>query len=252
MAGAAAGADWTERLIERLGRLYLVIEGYRRLEHLPPEVQADLRALVGWTVSQEELEPLPGKAGHWLVLSQRVTLEDRLRVQRTWLWPADASGGDANADTPAALLLDFAAGAQPFMPGARVPAELVFYPSAYPLRAALRARQAALPAEPWTGYANLQAAAGAFAAALARYPCLERFPAPLQAVLPQRVGERWWLRDASGQGWPLEAPFETGWTLLALSGGQPLPVFGEWDGHSLRPLSAWAEGRLVPLGQDEP
>jgi len=250
VAGATAGADWTERLIEKLGRLYLIIEGYRRLERLPPAVQADLRALVGWTVSQEELEALPGAHGQWLVLSQRVTREDRLRVQRTWLWSADE-----NTYAPAALLLDFAVGAQTFanslLPGARVPAEMVFYPGAYPLRAALRTRQAALPAEPWRGYADLRAAGGAFAAALARNPWLEHFPAPLQAVLPQRVGERWWLRDAAGQGWPLATTFEEGWALLALSGGEPLPVFGEWDGRSLRPLSAWAEGRLVPLGQDE-
>ena len=28
------------------------------------------------------------------------------------------------------------------------------------------------------------------------------------------------------------------WALLALSGGQPLTVHGEWDGSSLRPLTA--------------
>ena len=168
-------------------------------------------------------------------------------MQRTWLWGAgasgragasgheDASGGAANP--PAALLLDFAAGGQPFetglLPGTQVSAELVFYPSAYPLRASLRERQPATPASLWIGYHNLEAAAGAFAAALARYPWLERFPVPLQSVLLQRVGDQWWLRDTAGLGWPLNTEFESAWELLAHSGGQPLPVFGEWDGRSL-------------------
>ena len=38
-----------------------------------------------------------------------------------------------------------------------------------------------------------------------------------------------------------------GWHLLAASGGQPLAVFGEWDGEALWPLSAMAEGRFLPL-----
>ena len=29
-----------------------------------------------------------------------------------------------------------------------------------------------------------------------------------------------------------------GWALLALSGGQPLSLMGEWNGETLRPLAA--------------
>ena len=35
--------------------------------------------------------------------------------------------------------------------------------------------------------------------------------------------------------------FSSGWVLLAESGGGPLTVFGEWDGETLRPLSAWTD-----------
>ena len=35
---------------------------------------------------------------------------------------------------------------------------------------------------------------------------------------------------------------------MALSGGHPLHLFGEWDGDSLTPLAAWAEGRFYHLG----
>ena len=37
---------------------------------------------------------------------------------------------------------------------------------------------------------------------------------------------------------PLQLHLSDGWALLALSGGQPLTLQGEWDGTHLRPLSA--------------
>ena len=57
----ASGEGWQDRLLERLARLHLLVEGYRRLEALPPEAAADLRAAVGWTVPQEEV--LAGDGG---------------------------------------------------------------------------------------------------------------------------------------------------------------------------------------------
>jgi hypothetical protein len=39
----------------------------------------------------------------------------------------------------------------------------------------------------------------------------------------------------------------SGWKLLALSGGYPITIFGEWNGRSLLPISAWADGRHVEL-----
>ena len=55
MAGIPASGDgWQERLLERLARLALVLEGYRRIDTLSPETQADLRTLIGWTQPQDE------------------------------------------------------------------------------------------------------------------------------------------------------------------------------------------------------
>src|SRR5262249_44174461 len=51
----ASGEGWQARLLERLGKLYLLIEGFKRVNELPPSTQADVRALIGWTQSQEEL-----------------------------------------------------------------------------------------------------------------------------------------------------------------------------------------------------
>jgi hypothetical protein len=243
-AAAASGPGWPERMAEHLGRLHLLLEGHRRLEHLPPATQADVRALLGYTLSQEALLAEPGQCDVWAVLGQRVEVEDQLRAQRTWLW--------GRAAGQAALVLSFAAPGQSLdaalVPGTEVEAEVVFYPSAYPQRALVKAAAAARPLPSLPGYSSLAQAAAAFAQAVACLPWLARIAAPLQAVTPLRLDGGWWVRDSAGQGWPMARQFTAAWELLALSGGAALPVFGEWDGEAYLPLSAWAGGRLVRLG----
>jgi hypothetical protein len=241
---AATGPGWPGRMTEHLGRLHLLLEGQRRLSQLPTETQADLRAQVGYTVSQEALLAQSGQRDVWAVLGQRVEAEDQLRVQRTWLW--------GRAAGQAALVLSFAAAGQSLdaslVLGTELDAELVFYPSACPLRALVKPLGAAQPLPSLPGYNSLSDAAAVYAQALARQPWLARIAAPLQSVTPLRLDGAWWMRDAAGQGWPLAPHFAAPWELLALSGGAPLPVFGEWDGEVFLPLSAWAGGRLVRLG----
>ena len=241
----ASGEGWEGRLLEQLGRLYLLIEGFKRIAELTEATQADIRALIGWTQSQEELLRLEGTRDRWLVLGQRVEEEDRLRVQRVWLW-GERSGR-------AALILHFAHGQQPldasFVTGSAPEAELVFFPGAYPLRAVVKQRHGApAPPERISGYAKIIDAHEAFTSAMAANPWLEIFPMPLLNVTPLRRGDAWFVRDAEGRALKVAPRFEFGWTMLALSGGREINVFGEWDGDHLLPLSAFCENRFMKFG----
>jgi SWIM zinc finger len=246
MAGVpASGEGWEGRLLERLSRLYLLIEGFKRIAELPEAMQADIRALIGWTQNQDELLRLDGTRDRWLVLGQRVEEEDRLRVQRVWLW------GERNGR--AALVLHFAHGQQPldasFVTGAAPEAELVFFPGAYPLRAIVKQRHGPpAPPERISGYAKITDAHEAFTSAMAANPWLEKFPMPLLNVTPLRRGDAWFVRDVEGRALKLAPRFEFGWTMLALSGGRGIDVFGEWDGDHLWPLSASHENRFTKFG----
>ncbi len=243
MAGVpASGEGWEARLLERMSRFHLLIEGFKRIAELPEAMQADICALIGWTQNQEELLRLDGARDRWLVLGQRVEEEDRLRVQRVWLW-GERSG-------QAALILHFAHGQQPldasFVTGAVIEAELVFFPGAYPLRAIVKQRHGApAPPDRISGYPKIADAHGAFAGAMAANPWLEKFPAPLLNVTPLRRGDAWFVRDSEGRTLKLAPRFEFGWEMLALSGGREIDIFGEWDGDHLWPLLAFAENRFA-------
>lgn len=242
-----SGTNWSDRVLERLGWLYLLTEGFERIETLPAAVQADLRTQIGWSLNQEEVLAGATHSDLWLVVGQRTEEEERLRARRTWLYGL--------ASQTSALLLDFAHGRQSFeqnlLLGSCLAAELTFYPSAYPLRALIKTRQetAALSKAP-PGIESISEAIASYAHALASCPWLERFPLLLQEVIPRQEENGWFLQDQQGAVLPLSPRLEPnqGWQLLALSGGYPLSVFGEWNGTSLFLLSVWAEGSYYGFG----
>ena len=240
----ASGEGWQDRLLERLGRLHLLIEGYRRLETLPPGAQADLRSMVGWTVPQEDVLAGVGVLDRWAVLGQKVEEEDRIRTQRRWL-RGESTGRFG-------LVLHFAHATQPLdaglVPGSTFEGELAFFPGARPLRALVKERSGpASTLGEMPGSDSVAEVFEAFAATLARVPWLERFPVTLRAVVPVHRDGSWLVRDSSGELLPLSSKYARTWTLEALAGGRPIGLFGEWDGDALTPLGAWAGGRFRPV-----
>jgi hypothetical protein len=238
----SSGEGWQARLLDRVSRIYLLIEGFKRIDGLSIETQADIRALIGWTQSQDELLQTEGIRDRWQVLGQHVEQEDRLRLQRSWL-----HGETGNRP---ALLLHFAAGNQPLdaslVPGTAIDAEMVFYPGAYPLRALIKERNdSPFQLDRMGGYANITDAVSAYAAALARNPWIDLFPFALKSVIPIRRDGHWFVRDSDANLLELHPRSSHHLSLLALSGGREIELFGEYDGERLWPLSAVAEGRFV-------
>jgi hypothetical protein len=242
-----ATPDWPARLLDELGRLALLVHAFRRLEHLDPVLQEDVRGLIGWTLDAEEVAARGERVrDDWAVVGQRITTEDRLRTQRSWLVGAGTGR--------AALVLQFAHGGTPFKeaiaPGTHLVADLAFWPSAHPQRALLHERHgppapiAIVPA----GAATLAAFLDAFAQATARQPWLDRDLALLRDVVPVCGEESAWLmRDAEGAALPLAGGDH--WRLLALSGGRPLDLAAEWDGAALTPLGVLADGTYHLLAE---
>ncbi len=236
------GADWPQNVLCRLGLLQLACDAIQRRNALGEAASADLRALMGWPIDKDSiLAQSPPVTDEWLVLGViQEERDNRLIERRVWLHGLQTG--------QRAFLLDHTFAGRVFESSwvalSTVQASLAFYPSAAPLRALVVSSQTvALAQQPPTLLASMS-------------------PNEEWQQMAQRVAANPWghlhsLRcgDATlhydgdkdtsrfhlqwgDMALPLQLHLSDGWALLALSGGQPLTVHGEWDGSSLRPLTA--------------
>ena len=227
--------------VEQLGQLHLLAEAYRRQESLTPELRADLRREVGWTLSRESLLNEEGTlcvSGSWRVVGAVSEVQpDRLRRLETWLSREEPSDGPRIA-----VLLDFVPVASgqtrgAYRTGERMTATLVFYPSARPLRALIKEMKN--PAE--EGGADLdmpdcnlaQAYAG-YEDALATIPWINIWPMRFREAQVRRNGERLFLCSAHNGAVSLPLMAGQASVVSPLLAIPKFDGFGLWDGYALR------------------
>lgn len=236
--------DWPEKLLSGIGRLYLLIQGFKNFETLTPATQADLQTAVGWLPKGLNQGTNNIFNDYWHIMGRQVTQTGKRQIQHIWLW-------GQKSNKPAQIMhvahgrrnLDYS-----LVTGTIWKAQLSYYQGAVPLQAHFVRRFGfSQPEKPVIGYASILEAATAFSQSLAVNPWWQRFPIALQAVIPDHHGNHWFVHDESGHVLPLPANYKYGWHLRAVSGGQALSLFGVWNGSLLLPLTVWADGRYLSL-----
>jgi SWIM zinc finger len=267
----ASGDGWPGRLLGEYAQLHLLARAYDQIDALPPGLAAVVRSRVGYTTSREEVLATPAVSDRWQVLGTRDVIDAPVPARRVWL-----RGRDTRR---CALLLSFAAGPAGSFPvtteaaltaGDEIRADMHFYPGQPPLRAATGENRSApadcgRPEPPAGGIATLLQE---WAAALEQDPWLAEWPAlvagtPVAPAEPARpapagpgaatfraattaAGDRWYLVDETGAAVPLRGQ-DSLWQLLAVSGGNPVTVAGEWSASGLTPLTVWYGDQAVRL-----
>ena len=169
--------------------------------------------------------------------------QERLRVQRTWLWGVD-SGRPA-------LLLDFAPLGAPLAPrpapGSAFEGELAFYPGATPLRALVAGEETFVEPAPGRFGGGAEAALRSVAEALAANPWLDEWPVALADAVVDGRDDGPWVVVVPDGSLPLGGSLDARWRALAFSGGRPVSFFGLWNGAALVPLAAADGERTVTL-----
>jgi len=232
--------DWAERLLGELGRIELLLHAYERLDDIDPALASEIRQLVGWNVTQDALEREGQRVDDtWVVAGQWVDDQDRLRVERSWVVGRQTGR--------VGLILQFSAAGQPFpesiVAGMEQPGTLIFYPGASGQRAKFLARQGtprALEERP-PGHEAIDAFLAGVAQSLARQPWLDAFGGVLHDVTLVRARDLWWARDREAKALPLVG--QDHWKAMALTGGHPSDLTGEWDGYGMRILGVFTAGR---------
>ncbi len=240
--GGRGGAErWPDRLLERLGMLHLLVDGYLAGEDVDPRARAVLRARVGISTRAEDVLANGERVQDtWRVLGHRDGLTpDGMRSRRQWL--------RGTATGRYALSLTYARPTEtpdsPFRSGTEADGELAFHPDG---RRAVRVGSLAeRPSSPPPG-GTVDQALDSYAVALAEDPWLEAWPVVLADAVPARA-DGWHLADPSGAALPM-GNGEL-WRLLAVTGGRPATIAAEWSpGTGLSPMTVWdAEGKAFAL-----
>lgn len=240
------GDGWPDRLLGAYAQLHLLVRAHDQLDSLPPELAAVVRSRVGYTVARQEILARPGVADRWLVAGVRDVLDAPVPVRRILLRGRDTGRF--------ALLLifdprgAFTGDADGWLvPGIELDADLHFYPGRPGLRALVGARrQEPAPGPAPDGAGDIAGMLNDWASALAGDPWLGTWPA-LVSGTPVPAAGGWRFADRSGSVVPLVTAGTDCWSLLAISGGAPVTVAGEWGPEGLRPLTAWHGHQPVPL-----
>jgi SWIM zinc finger len=247
---AAAGSlrpDWPERMLDQIGALHLLCEAWTRRDVLPPDTFEALRTRVGYTRTVSEVVQAGERVTDvWAVLGQRLDDDGQLTSLRQWLW------GEGTGSV--VTYLAFAVSGQPLEPGLppgmRTAATVILYPGSRPHRVLIADREdTSRPLGRLPGAAAWDQALGRVAGVLAVDPWADIVPLSVRdvTVLPgadAAAGHAgaWLLRDRTGAAVPLASSPDARWGLLALSGGRPIDVAGEWDGFTFRAQAAATAG----------
>lgn len=236
---------WQGELLEKLMKIFLLTEAYKNIEQLPENLQADLRNLMGWTQSQEELKAQEGIKDSWLILGKQEESEDKLTVQRNWLYGLESKRY--------ALVLNFTFQTQQkdisLLVGTVMEAELVFFRSNYPQRAIIKNRFSPQLMQKPTFLGNWAEVIDLQADALSQNPWIERLPLLVSQITPMRYNDDWVLKDINNQ-YVRVNPYQdiALWQLLACSGGRPLDLFVLQENGAYTPLGFWNEDKYMAVG----
>jgi hypothetical protein len=258
---AASGQldDWPARMLDEIGALHLLCEAWTRRESLPVATALALRTRIGFAAATADVAAAGRRVTDtWAVLGQRQADEGQLRTLQQWLY------GERTGEV--VTYLAFAAGSQSLEPGLppglRSLATVAVYPGSVPARVLIAERHdRGEPLGVLPGSAGWEEALAGVADLMAVDPWADVVPLAVRAVTvlpapePRASGSRavggargsWLLRDRAGRVMPVGAPPEVRWRLLALSGGSPVDVAGEWDGFAFSPQAAAVAGEYGQL-----
>jgi len=234
---------WQSSFLDQLLRIYMALDGFPRISDLSPELRDELKTLVGFAQSHEEVKAEAGIRDDWFVLAKRIDKEDNLTTERNWLY--------GRKSQRYALILQFYVNGQVpevnLLAGSCVDAELVFFKGANPLRALIKEQISVTSNPAIEGLKNWKEISLYVSQIHATNPWINKLPVIIENVVPVKTNNRWILRDENGDGVMIHHGFQNSWKLMAISGGKPLRIFAVGRENNFEPLGAWIDNQYKML-----
>ncbi len=240
-----SGKNWPDKLLNELSDLYLFTKSFEKLEQLPDLLQKEILRIVGVVTKKEDVLKQQGIEDQWQVIGQFIgTNIDNATVRRTWFL------GEKSKRFALILEYDYNHLGFPIQwsTGRIFQGEMFFYPSISPLRAIMRTPSILeREVEQWNGYHTISDAIKSYSKVTGDNPWIMDYPFTLNNVIPHIDNNILILLDHKGEGIPVLNKELSIWKIMALSGGKPIDIFGEWTGKELNPIAIIANKRYIAL-----
>jgi hypothetical protein len=243
--------NWQSAALTQAARIFLLLEAFKNYEKLPETLQEDVKSLIGINKTQKELLESAGSESLkdiWLNLGRQRFKDDEndLTIQKDWLYGFNAKRF--------ALLLNFAYKNQPIqvmlVPATATHADLVFYPSYFPLRAVVKGQGNTVANLPEPDFLPDWKESTDFLAEIqTKMPWIDEIPVLVEDLRLVFNISRWFLQDNEDFLMPLLEEFDEDkiLQLLALSGGVALKMALIYKKNAFLPLGIWYEGKYILL-----
>lgn len=234
---------WQSEFVDRLLRIYLVTEGFRSEEKADEPLSDEIRSMIGFTQSVEEIKALNGIKDEWFVLGRHTEPQEQLMVQRNWLMGTRTG--------QYALVLQFYVRSSPpelnLTPGTLVEAELCFYKALYPYRALVKDMGKVGFPDKVKGHENWKALAAHESKTYMASPFVSSLPYFINDLRLARSGLKWYLADNEGISLPLHSDITQLNKMLTISGGKSFSLALTGNEGDYRPLGILMEGKYFTL-----
>lgn len=226
---------WQTNFLDALLNIYLIAKGYQNKDSLDPFAMQDVRNSIGFTINQDELREKEGIKEVWLVAGKQVSDDDNLTVERNWLYGINSN--------QYALVLQFIIRGQGadllLSPGMFIDAELVYFPSTFPLRALIKQQSTTNTKLPQQLFDSWKEVVEVETSVCSQLPFRNERPYAIKKLLPVFHNNKWWLKDKSEDLISIRDDFNKMWKLLALSGGHSLDMVVLGKENNYQPIGVW-------------
>jgi len=235
--------NWQTEFIDQLIRIYLVTESYGKIENLPEQLADEIRSLIGFTQSTEELKKQEGVKDEWFVLGKTTEQQEQLMVQRNWLFGVNSG--------KYALVLQFYVRTAPpeinLTPGTCIEAELSFYKSICPLRAMIKETGKLTFPKNIKGFGNWKNLSDFETNQRVQSPFVINLPFIINSVTLAKADNIWFLNDEAGNSMRFNYNEKQLNKILAVTGGRSFSLSMVGSGDQPIPVGLFMNNNYIIL-----
>ena len=228
--------NWKSDFTESMGKLYLLMQGYRNIDRLSDEWKSEIRTLIGYPQSKENVLAGEPMADSWLVLHKQSRKVNDVNTDIYWFY------GKRNGRF--AKYLSFAVAGtistENWIPGSVYEGALCFYNGTGHCRRALF-KESILSEKTFVPDCcpDLKQAATVYRQAMLANPFSEDIPLLVSEVTIVRNGKDYMLLDNAAHAIPVKMPEEVYIDILAITGGHPFSSLVIVNGDLWELKSIW-------------